>query len=207
MHQDVPLHDVPLKEDDALPIVSVELSENIEDEKDVVEPPANAEEEQLAEDETREPLSVELLKIEDDEEAVHSSAQDPSAPTVPQPSEPSSVPQSSKSASGADDLLYDDPSDSDDGEGEWITPSNVALHKSRALSLLPSAAGAKKRKQETIPVACMTADFAMQNVLLQMSLGLIGVEGQKIERVKSWVLRCHACFKFVFLSLFSSHLT
>ena len=43
----------------------------------------------------------------------------------------------------------------------------------------------------------MTADFAMQNVLLQMGLGLVGVEGKRIERVKSWVLRCHACFKCV----------
>ena len=67
--------------------------------------------------------------------------------------------------------------DGQDGEGEWITPSNVALHKSRALDLLPSeGAGHKgKQKQETIPVGCMTADFAMQNVLLQMGLGLVGV--------------------------------
>ncbi|OBZ76047.1 20S-pre-rRNA D-site endonuclease nob1 [Grifola frondosa] len=93
--------------------------------------------------------------------------------------------------------LYDNPSDSDDGEGEWITPSNVALHKSRALDLLPAAADARTRKGKgkQIPVACMTADFAMQNVLLQMSLGLVGVEGKRIERVKSWVMRCHACFK------------
>ena len=90
--------------------------------------------------------------------------------------------------------IYDDPSDDDDGEGEWITPSNVALHKSRALNLLPSEDG-KKGKPEHIPVGCMTADFAMQNVLLQMGLGLVSVEGKRIERVKSWVLRCHACFK------------
>ena len=45
----------------------------------------------------------------------------------------------------------------------------------------------------------MTADFAMQNVLLQMGLGLVGVEGKRIERVKSWVLRCHACFKYASL--------
>jgi len=41
----------------------------------------------------------------------------------------------------------------------------------------------------------MTADFAMQNVILQMGLNLVGVEGKRIEKVKSWVLRCHACFK------------
>ena len=97
--------------------------------------------------------------------------------------------------------IYDDPSDSDDGEGEWITPSNVGLHKSRALDLLPDSNSAKGRhqaKDEAFDTGCMTADFAMQNVLLQMGLSLVGVEGKRIDRVKSWVLRCHACFKYVF---------
>ena len=94
--------------------------------------------------------------------------------------------------------IYDDPSDSDDGEGDWITPSNVAIHKSRALDLLPGnefKLGGKQRDQP-IGSGCMTADFAMQNVLLQMGLNLVGLEGKRIEKVKSWVLRCHACFKY-----------
>lgn len=99
--------------------------------------------------------------------------------------------------------IYDDPSDSDDGEGEWITPSNVALHKSRALELLPaddviSKKKGKGKEREPLRIGCMTADFAMQNVLLQMGLNLVGLEGKRIEKVKSWVLRCHACFKCVF---------
>ncbi|KAF8450623.1 Nin one binding Zn-ribbon like-domain-containing protein [Boletus edulis BED1] len=97
--------------------------------------------------------------------------------------------------------LYDDPlTDDDDGFGEWITLDNVALHKSRALDLLPSSDGdPKKRRQmadeETVLAGCMTADFAMQNVLLQMGLALVGTEGKRIQKVKTWVLRCHACFK------------
>lgn len=97
--------------------------------------------------------------------------------------------------------LYDDPStDEDDGSGDWITPDNVALHKSRALEFLPSSDGdLKKRRrvadEETVLAGCMTADFAMQNVLLQMGLTLVGVEGKRIQKVKTWVLRCHACFK------------
>jgi len=92
--------------------------------------------------------------------------------------------------------LYDDPSDDDDGEGEWITPSTVALHKSRARNLLPDASGNRKSKtKEIISVGCMTADFAMQNLLLHMGLALVSVEGRKIEKLKTWVLRCHACFK------------
>ena len=94
--------------------------------------------------------------------------------------------------------IYDDPSDSDDGEGEWITPSNVAIHKSRALDLLPGneLGGRHTKRDQPIGSGCMTADFAMQNVLLQMGLNLVGLEGKRIEKVKTWVLRCHACFKY-----------
>ncbi|KAH9977637.1 Nin one binding Zn-ribbon like-domain-containing protein [Lactifluus volemus] len=53
----------------------------------------------------------------------------------------------------------------------------------------------RNQGKEIIPVGCMTADFAMQNVLLQMDLSLVGIEGKKIQKVKTWVLRCHACFK------------
>ncbi|KAK0190811.1 Nin one binding Zn-ribbon like-domain-containing protein [Armillaria mellea] len=106
-------------------------------------------------------------------------------------------PEESKSMPGPP--LYDDPSDEDDGEGEWITPGNVAIHKSRALDLLPSSDSSRRESKdktsEMIPVGCMTADFAMQNVLLQMGLNLVGTEGRRIQKVKSWVLRCHACFK------------
>jgi RNA-binding protein NOB1 len=97
-----------------------------------------------------------------------------------------------------EETLYGDPSDEDDGEGEWITPSNVALHKSRALDLLPSSGGSKKSGPvKQMAAACMTADFAMQNVLLYLDLSLVGVEGKRIHSVKTWVLRCHACFKWV----------
>ncbi|KAJ3722589.1 Nin one binding Zn-ribbon like-domain-containing protein [Lentinula raphanica] len=128
---------------------------------------------------TRESLNVELQPIEENSRP---------APTVPTLAPIPKAP------------LYDDPSDSDDGEGEWITPDNVALHKSRALDLLPSGGQGKqgkgkKKKEEYVDVGCMTADFAMQNVLLQMGLNLVGTEGKRIQKVKTWVLRCHACFK------------
>lgn len=140
-------------------------------------------------DKPHEKLDVEITRIQDDDT------------TSPQP--PSSADSQSPET---EDPLFDDPSDEDDGEGEWITPSNVGLHKSRALHLLPDEANKKRNKKpaKQIPVGCMTADFAMQNVLLQMNLSLVGVEGKKIERVKTWVLRCHACFKSVPQSLAST---
>ncbi|KAI6135048.1 Nin one binding Zn-ribbon like-domain-containing protein [Pisolithus croceorrhizus] len=107
-----------------------------------------------------------------------------------------------ESASSDNGPLYDDPSseDDDDDEGEWITPGNVELHKARALHLLPSEEKGKKDIGNAIPkqpsaVGCMTADFAMQNVLLQMGLHLMSTDGRRIQKIKSWVLRCHACFK------------
>ncbi|KAG6821516.1 hypothetical protein H0H93_000025 [Arthromyces matolae] len=163
--EDLPLEDQP--EDDA------ESSE--EHPADLDRAGLQSSEEDKTE-EALEPLDVELQPIEKDDPT-------PSITTAP-PEKQSSAP------------IFDDPSDSDDGEGEWITPSNVGVHKSRALDLLPDSGSKGKRKEDqTIDTGCMTADFAMQNVLLQMGLNLVGSEGKRIEKVKNWVLRCHACFK------------
>jgi len=48
--------------------------------------------------------------------------------------------------------------------------------------------------------ACMTGDFAMQNVALQMGLNLISTDGLGVRQVKTWILRCHGCFTLVTLS-------
>ncbi|GAA0142129.1 hypothetical protein LIER_03095 [Lithospermum erythrorhizon] len=44
-------------------------------------------------------------------------------------------------------------------------------------------------------IACITGDFAMQNVLLQMGLRLLAPGGMQIRELHRWVLKCHACFK------------
>ncbi|MBA0768197.1 hypothetical protein Gotri_017017 [Gossypium trilobum] len=43
-------------------------------------------------------------------------------------------------------------------------------------------------------VACVTGDFAMQNVLLQMGLRLLAPDGMQIRQLHRWVLKCHACY-------------
>jgi RNA-binding protein NOB1 len=86
----------------------------------------------------------------------------------------------------------EDPETDSDG-GEWITPSNLPQHRSRDLGLV--ASGPKSAPQAHLAAACMTGDFAVQNVLLGMGLGLVGEGGKRIGNVKSWVLRCHGCFK------------
>lgn len=93
----------------------------------------------------------------------------------------------------------------DSDEGEWITPDNVELHKSRDLGLFPSLnpdapLEIDANGEDDNLVACMTGDYAMQNILLQMGLGCVGVGGKRISEVRTWVLRCHACFKCVLRS-------
>lgn len=97
---------------------------------------------------------------------------------------------SAQSSEPVQTSAQDEESESDGGE--WITPSNVSQHRSRDLGLV-TAGG--KNDSEPIAAACMTGDFAVQNVLLGMGLGLVGEGGKRIAKVKSFVLRCHACFK------------
>jgi RNA-binding protein NOB1 len=105
--------------------------------------------------------------------------------------DPSASSDESESASDEED---DQDSESDSDGGEWITPSNVqhvkATGSSKSISQPPPPPG-------TIKAACITGDFAMQNVGIQMGLNIVGVGGRRITQVKTWVLRCHACFKYV----------
>jgi RNA-binding protein NOB1 len=151
---------------------------DIDPEPDVIDGRLSKQNDEITNQDDLEPLEVEITPLTSEEAA----RDHEEASTFPQRSSPSPI--------------YDDPSDSDDGEGEWITPSNVALHKCRALDLLPEdGLKSKGKRAQLIGSGCMTADFAMQNVLLHMGLNLVGLEGKRIERIKSWVLRCHACFK------------
>lgn len=79
--------------------------------------------------------------------------------------------------------------ESSDSEG-WITPSNIKRHqaKDEGSSSLPIDGKVKMQ------VATMTSDFAMQNVLLQMNLNLLSSAMRRIRTMKTYVLRCHACF-------------
>ncbi|KIL70250.1 hypothetical protein M378DRAFT_156329 [Amanita muscaria Koide BX008] len=157
-------------------IENLTASDDISSESDSTVEPAEKEKgdnEGIEESGDNEPLDVELHPIKNE---------DQSLPPIPTQEAPSTT-------SG-----FEDPSDEDDGEGEWITPDNVDLHKSKALGLLPSESDGNT-KDEEIWAGCMTADFAMQNVLLQMGLNLVSLEGRRIEKVKTWVLRCHACYK------------
>ena len=86
----------------------------------------------------------------------------------------------------------DEDEDNDDDDGGWITPSNIKKHKAKD----DKAAGAVPGQQPvTLQAAVLTSDFAMQNVALRMNLNLVSPSLTRISRLRTWVLRCHGCFK------------
>lgn len=80
-----------------------------------------------------------------------------------------------------------DEDDSDDDDDGWITPRNIQEVKQK-MGEVPS-------EEADVMVGCLTMDFAIQNVLIQMGLNVISVDGLLIKRAKSYVLRCSACMK------------
>ncbi|KAL8976086.1 MAG: hypothetical protein Q9205_007846 [Flavoplaca limonia] len=81
------------------------------------------------------------------------------------------------------------PSEDSDSEG-WITPANIQKHQAKDQNgAIPVSV------EKPLNVACITSDFAMQNVLLSMNLGLLNTSLQRVRNIKTFVLRCHACFQ------------
>ena len=89
----------------------------------------------------------------------------------------------------------------DDGEG-WIKSTKEIRQMKAAGKLNPTQIPPSNSKDTVSHVgphnskrsACTTTDFAMQNVILQMNLELLTVDGIKVRRLKTWVSRCGACF-------------
>lgn len=55
-------------------------------------------------------------------------------------------------------------------------------------------------------VSIVTADFAMQNLILQLGLRLVSPDGRQIKCISRFALRCSACFKVTKVSQYMSHL-
>lgn len=74
-----------------------------------------------------------------------------------------------------------------DDDGTWITPTNIKKVKK-------SMEG--KVEADIIPeVACMSTDYAVQNTLKQMNLNICALNGRVIKHLRTYILRCYACFK------------
>lgn len=50
-------------------------------------------------------------------------------------------------------------------------------------------------EEKSATVACLTMDFAMQNVLMQMGLNVVALDGRVIKQMRTFIFRCYACFK------------
>ncbi|XP_007477427.1 RNA-binding protein NOB1 [Monodelphis domestica] len=85
-----------------------------------------------------------------------------------------------------DSAEEDEDGDDEDEAGGWITPSNIKQIQ-QELGHYDSP--------DNVQVGCVTTDFAMQNVLLQMGLHVLAVNGMLIREARSYILRCHGCFK------------
>merc|ERR1719494_1717266 len=79
--------------------------------------------------------------------------------------------------------------DDDDDEG-WITPSNIKAVK-RQLGMQDDAL----ISDTDVKCGCLTTDFAMQNVLIQMGLHVISVDGRLIRQARSYIQKCFGCHK------------
>lgn len=149
-----------------------------------------------------------------DPHASESAASSPSP--VPAPAASAPTPADTTPAAPAAPAANDDEGDVSDAEsdssaGSWITPDNVHDHQVRDLGLFESAeasasasgsaqastskAAAPPKPKTIMKAAVLTGDFAMQNVALQMGLNVLGSGGKRVREVRTWVLRCHACFK------------
>ncbi len=101
----------------------------------------------------------------------------------------------------------------DDGEG-WISKTNMRdciisgknmigsqiLHTGFDASATNTKKQKNKKKKNAeqplnqSPVGCVTTDFTMQNVMLQMNLRVVSIDGMQIRSIRQWVMRCMACY-------------
>lgn len=81
----------------------------------------------------------------------------------------------------------DSEEESDSDGGEWITPGNL-LEKKKEMDV-------GEFEEKSVEVACITSDFAMQNVLKQIGLNVTAVDGRIIKQLRTFIFRCTTCFK------------
>lgn len=79
----------------------------------------------------------------------------------------------------------DDWSEDGSSAGEWVTPDNISKFGQGECVIT-----------DTSRVTCATADYAMQNVLLQMGITPLTFDGYAVQSVRLWGLLCRACFHF-----------
>lgn len=102
-------------------------------------------------------------------------------------------------AENKDDVLVqketpetNDESEEDDCDDEWITPDNLQTY----LHAKDDQAQHNKNEEDNsrkISVEVVTSDFAMQNVLMQIGIPVVSLDGVEIRKIKRFKLRCDGC--------------
>lgn len=85
-----------------------------------------------------------------------------------------------------------DESEEDDCDDEWITPDNLQTY----LHAKDDQAQHNKNEEDDsrkISVEVVTSDFAMQNVLMQIGIPVVSLDGVEIRKIKRFKLRCDGC--------------
>eukprot|EP00941_MAST-03F_sp_MAST-3F-sp1_P004517 g4517.t1 len=90
-------------------------------------------------------------------------------------------------------ILIDKEEDENDTVG-WITPGDGAVAASTGQGWGRSSSQFDCEATARASVGCITTDFAMQNMMLQIGLHLLSANGMVIRRLKQWVVRCDGCF-------------
>lgn len=69
-----------------------------------------------------------------------------------------------------------------EGEGDWVTSE----------TLMEDTLATLREAKDAVPVAICTADYSMQNVVMQMNLRLVSPQGV-IKEIKRYAGKCSAC--------------
>ncbi|KFY19976.1 hypothetical protein V493_07780 [Pseudogymnoascus sp. VKM F-4281 (FW-2241)] len=94
---------------------------------------------------------------------------------------PSEEPSTDITAGAPEEVEESD--SSEDDEGGWITPSNIKKVQAKETT----GAAPQEPEVKTMQVACITSDFAMQNVLLRMNLNLLSPTLTRVRQLKTCI--------------------
>jgi len=86
----------------------------------------------------------------------------------------------------------------DDGGGDWIGVETVDERFAEDMGIgngnEMGIGNGNEMEMKKCSVGCVTSDFAMQNVLLQMGILLVDVSGrQRVRQIRRFVLVCQSC--------------
>uniref|UniRef100_A0A182M930 RNA-binding protein NOB1 n=1 Tax=Anopheles culicifacies TaxID=139723 RepID=A0A182M930_9DIPT len=151
-----------------------------------------------ADDELQQERSVSESSHEHNESEEHEHSE-PASETVPDELKDTDPDSANEEEDPDDEICEEEDPDNEIGEDEddfreedvdddgWITPSNIKQVKRDM--------GMDLHEETPTTVACITTDYALQNVLKQIGLQVAALDGRIIKQVRTYILRCYACFK------------